>query len=62
MPKIAELRKFQGAMWARLDIDLDSGPISLYTEDEIKAMIKKERDNIITMIRNIDRVTLREDD
>ena len=62
MPKIAELRKFQGVMWARLDIDLDNGPVGLYTEDEIKAMIKKERDNIITMIRNIDWVTLREED
>ena len=40
MPKILELRKIDGALWARLDLDLSSQdqPVHLFTQSEIDAL------------------------
>ena len=56
MPKPCKLKEIDGAMWARLDIDYDGGPISLYTPIEIKEMLNQERKRIIYAIENIDRI------
>lgn len=44
MPKIAELKMIEGAMWARLDVNwkIDE-PVSLLTEPELQAIKKGER-------------------
>jgi len=55
MPKIAELRMIDGAMWARLDVDWKmekDGPVSLLTEPEVQAIRKDERNGCIWAIDN----------
>ena len=46
MPKIAELKEIDGAMWARLDIEYEpgDGSVSLLTAAELKGIIKAERE------------------
>jgi hypothetical protein len=48
-------------MWARLDMDWDGGPITLYTEIEIKQIKEAERKRIIYAITNLDRISYYED-
>ena len=40
MPKITYLKEFEGALWARLELDLESKdmPVHIFTESEIKAL------------------------
>ncbi len=57
MPKPCQLKEIDGAMWARLDIDWDGGPVGLYTPIEIKEIKMRERKEIIYAINNLDRVT-----
>ena len=53
MPRIAELRKIEGAMWARLEIDFErDGAVSLFTENEVKNLRKDERAGCIWAIEN----------
>lgn len=39
MPRIMELKEIDGAIWAKLDVDLskDSSPAHLYTDEEYRA-------------------------
>lgn len=60
MPKPCELRQIAGAMWAKLDIDWDGGPMSLYTDNEIEDIKKRVRTEIIYAINNLDRITYEE--
>lgn len=62
MPKPCELKEINGAIWARLDIDWDGGPLSLYTEIEIQKIKERERQEIIFAIKNMDRITIKQDD
>ena len=57
MPRISELREIDGAVWAKLDIDWDGGPVSFYTELEIKQIKEAERKDIIYAIQNLDRIS-----
>lgn len=61
MPTISKLKEIDGAMWARLDIDWDGGPVSIYTEIEIKQIKEAERKRIIYAITNLDRISYYED-
>lgn len=62
MPKPCQLKEFEGGLWARLDIDWDGGLVSLYTPIEISEMLKRERQDIIHAINNLDRIIYRDDD
>ena len=44
-------------MWARLDMDWDGGPVSIYTDLEIKQIKEAERKRIIYAITHIDRIS-----
>lgn len=57
MPKPCKLKEIDGAMWARLDIDWDGGPVSLYTEIELREMKKKWIEEVVYVLNNLDRVT-----
>lgn len=61
MPRISKLKEIDGAMWARLDMDWDGGPVSIYTELEIKLIKEAERKIIIHVIENLDRISYYED-
>lgn len=44
MPRILELKEIDGAMWARLDLDLNSAsPVGLYTPEEEREIRRSER-------------------
>ncbi len=45
MAKITWLKEFEGALWARLELDLASKdmPVYIFTESEIKALRLRER-------------------
>jgi hypothetical protein len=45
MPKITHLKEFEGALWARLELDLASKdmPVHIVTDSEIKAIKDAER-------------------
>lgn len=45
MPKITYLKEFEGAVWARLELDLASKdmPVHVLTNDEIKQIRANER-------------------
>lgn len=45
MPKITYLKEFEGALWARLELDLEAKdmPVHILTNDEIKDIQDKER-------------------
>jgi hypothetical protein len=62
MPKIAELRKIDGAIWARLDVDLDThSSVSLLTAPELQAIRKDEREGCIEVIswfENVEKFTV----
>lgn len=63
MPKIAELKQAgNGAMWARLDTDWDGGPVTLYTDIELKEMKQKVINDVIYYLHNFDRLTVGSDD
>lgn len=49
MPIIAELKEIDGAMWARLDIDLNSDEqaVSLWTDSEARKAVKKEAIEVV---------------
>lgn len=61
MPKIAELKKIDDEIWARIDADWNAdGPISLLTEPEVQAIRKDEREGVIEVVRwfsNIEKFT-----
>ena len=60
MPKIAELKQApNGAMWARLDIDWDGGPITIYTDIELEQIKQQVRKEIIYWIQNHDKIEVR---
>jgi len=61
LPRISKLKEIDGAMWARLDMDWDGGPVSIYTELEIKLIKEAERKIIIHVIENLDRISYYED-
>jgi len=42
MPRIAELREIDGAMWAKLELESDPSGIGIYTPEEIDAIRKDE--------------------
>lgn len=54
MAKISKLKEIDGAMWARLDIDWDGGPISLHTDHEIRQMKKAELHKIVKLLSLIE--------
>lgn len=62
MPKIAELRKIDGAIWARLDVDLEAdSSVSLLTASELHAIRKDEREGCIEVIswfENVEKFTV----
>lgn len=45
MPKVTYLKEFEGALWARLELDMapTDGPVHVFTQSEIKALKDKER-------------------
>lgn len=45
MPKMAELREIDGALWARVEVDLsvDPGSVSLLTGAEVEALKREQR-------------------
>lgn len=57
MPKPCQLKQIDGAMWARLDMDWDGGPITIYTEIELRQMKQQVINNVIRALRNWDIVT-----
>lgn len=61
MPKPCQLKQIDGAMWARLDMDWDGGPISLYTDIELEEIRDRVRKDIIYAIVHHDRISYRED-
>ena len=44
MPLVAEIKKFEGAIWARIEVDGDEGSVTLWTEDEKHQALKAERE------------------
>jgi len=53
MPRIAELKEIDGALWARLDLDLkDGGSVSLFTEAEVQGVRADERKGCVWSIQN----------
>ena len=63
MPRIAELKQASnGAMWARLDMDWDGGPITIYTDIELKEMKRQIIKDVIYYLNNFDNLSVREDD
>lgn len=61
MPKPCKLQEIAGAMWAKLDIDYDGGPVSLYTPLEIEAIKNQVRKDVIYMLQNWDRIVYEDD-
>lgn len=51
MPKIAELREIDGALWARVEM-LEPQPVSLLTSAEVDAIRKDERMACIWAVDN----------
>lgn len=43
MPRIAELREIDGAVWARIDTTLGGNSVSLLTDAEVQAIRDDER-------------------
>ena len=41
MPKIAEIKEIDGDVWVRVEVDVDQGSITLWTEEE-KAAVTRE--------------------
>lgn len=52
MPRVLELKEIDGALWAKLEITLNSPPVSLYTAAEIEELQKSERVFCIGLIRD----------
>jgi hypothetical protein len=54
MPKITYLKEFEGALWARLELDVAvaDGPVHVYTEKEIKDLEAKIRKSVWDEIHN----------
>lgn len=50
MPKIAELREIDGAIWARVPIELGS-PIEILSPDEIEAKSNREQRHLAEIDR-----------
>lgn len=36
MPRVTELKMIDGALWARVDVDLDEGAVVLWTDEEAR--------------------------
>lgn len=52
MPKIAELKEIDGALWARIDTTLGGNSVSLFTEAEVRAVREDERKACIWAVDN----------
>lgn len=50
MPKVAELKEIDGAIWARVEL-LEPQPVHLLTDAEVQAIRKDEREGVIEVIR-----------
>lgn len=48
MPKIAQLKTIDGALWARLEIDMrpEEGPVHVFTDAEIADLKARERKQV----------------
>jgi hypothetical protein len=61
MPKLAELREIDGAMWARIECPSDSeDPIHILTDQEVAAIRKDERAacvEVISWFSNVEKFT-----
>lgn len=57
MPRPCELKQINGAMWARLDIDWDGDPITLYTQTELDEMKQQVINDVINVLHHWDTVT-----
>ncbi len=53
MPKITWLKEFEGALWARLELDLDvkDMPVHVFTETEIEELERRVRQSCWDEIR-----------
>lgn len=52
MPRIAELREIDGALWARVETDLGGDSVSLFTAAELRGIREDERKGCIWAIEN----------
>ena len=57
MPRVAEIKEIDGAIWCRVDLDLGM-PISLYTEPEIVAIKKQVIKEVIYCLQNFDNLKI----
>lgn len=57
MPRPCELKQINGAMWARLDMDWDGGPVTLYTQIELDEMKQQVINDVINVLHHWDTVT-----
>jgi hypothetical protein len=57
MPKITYLKEIDGALWARLELDMATadGPVHVLTEKEILELKEKERKNVWEEIKRATR-------
>lgn len=54
MPKITHLKEFEGALWARLELDLamTDGPVHILTEQELRGIKDLERKRVWSEIED----------
>lgn len=48
MPKITHLKEFEGALWARLELDVSvsEGAVHVFTDKEIRELKDQERKDV----------------
>lgn len=54
MPKITYLKEIEGALWARLELDMaiEHGPVHILTDKEIRDIKDRERQAVWDEIKN----------
>lgn len=55
MPRITHLKTFDGALWAKLEMDhnVDHGAIHIFTDKEIRELRDKERKDVWREIEEV---------
>ena len=53
MPRITHLKTIDGALWAKLELDMatEEGPVHIFTDQEIRDLKNKERQAIWAEIK-----------
>lgn len=53
MPRIAEIKELDGAVWVRVDLAIDPSGIGIYTPDEIEALERSSRSGPENALRRL---------